>query len=322
MKVAIVGCGGIGRRYASILADITNVVAVCDPDGDRAAEAAGACGAKPYSSLEEALEHEDFDTVFICTSTRFHKPVFLSAVEAGKRIFLEKPMSESLDDAMQMVDAHGGAGKLTFGFGFKLRFEGIFALARQIVKSGEIGQVRTMAFTYSQSLPSGDRIWYVDSGILNEMHIHGLDLVTWWAGVSPREVSAKLGRSLGRQGEDSAWTELHYDNGARAVVHGGYYPDFPNVSGRSDISFQIMGTKGHIVGYRPDTVHVVSPKRTETLIEPLVDPFVTELRAFVAAVEKGEPAPVSGEAGLLAQKVITAAKRSDTMNGPVALSDL
>ena len=86
-------------------------------------------------------------------------------------------MAETLSDANEMVAAHAASREQVFGFGFKLRFESTFVEAKRIVESGEIGDVRTIAFTYSQSVPAGERIWYVDSGILNEMHIHGLDLV-------------------------------------------------------------------------------------------------------------------------------------------------
>lgn len=310
MKVAIVGCGGIGQRYSSILKDFAEVVAVCDPDQSRAAEAAIKSGGTPYESIEQALDAEAIDVVFITTSTRFHKPVFMSALSAGKHIFLEKPMAETLADANDMLEAHAATQGQVFGFGFKLRFESTFVEAKQIIESGEIGDVRTIAFTYSQSVPPGERIWYVDSGILNEMHIHGLDLVAWWANSKPTAVSADLGYALGRKGEDSAWTEVRFQSGVRSVVHGAYYPDFPNVSGKSDISFQIVGTKGHIVGYRPNVLHVTSSRRTETLELPFEDPFVTELRAFVRSMDIGNGAPVTGEAGIVAQRIIDAAKRS------------
>lgn len=319
MKIAIVGCGGIGQRYSTILKDFAEVVAVCDPDQTRAAEAAAKCGAKPYASVEEALAAEAIDVVFITTSTRFHKPVFMSVLAAGKHIFLEKPMAETLSDASDMVAAHAATKDQVFGFGFKLRFESTFVEAKKIVESGEIGEVRTIAFTYSQSVPAGERIWYVDSGILNEMHIHGLDLVTWWANSKPKTVTADLGYELGRKGEDSAWTEIRFANGVRSVVHGAYYPDFPNVSGKSDISFQIVGTKGHIVGYRPNVLHITSTQRTETLQLLFEDPFITELRAFVQSMDAGKGAPVTGEAGIVAQQVIDAAKRSAKEGKAVAI---
>src|SRR5690606_29518530 len=118
-------------------------------------------------------------------------------------------------------------------------FEPVFAEAKRIIAAGTIGEPRTVVLTYNQSLPPPARRWYVDSGILNEMHVHGLDLALWWFDREPREVRAELHNRLGFLGEDDAWTEIGFGDGARAVVHGAYRPDFPAVSGRHDIAFQV-----------------------------------------------------------------------------------
>jgi myo-inositol 2-dehydrogenase/D-chiro-inositol 1-dehydrogenase len=223
-------------------------------------------------------------------------------------------MAVTLAEAREMSLAMTAA-KRRLGFGLKMRFEAVFAAAFALIEEGAIGRPQFGSFSFYQPIPQGERIWYADVGVLRDMLVHVFDLSAWMLGQEPRRVRARTARRIGRAGEDHALIELEYSDEALASIQGGYVPGFPEVAGREDIVFQVVGERGYLVGKRPDTLLVVNREGTRTVPVTPVDAFAAELSAFTAALASGVPLPVSDRDGLRAQAVIDAAERSAGVGG-------
>ena len=108
-KVGIVGARGIGERHARAYQQdpLAELVAVCDLIKERADEAAQMYGARAYTSLAEMLRHEDLDIVDVSTggaeNGSWHFEPTMEALEAGKHVLVEKPISNQIEEARQMV---------------------------------------------------------------------------------------------------------------------------------------------------------------------------------------------------------------------------
>lgn len=113
VRLTIVGAGVIGRHHGTVvdeLAGDVELVAVADPQTDRAAELTAKHGGTPYASLTEALAGTDTDVVVICTPTGTHADLAIEALKAGRHVIVEKPADitpERVDDVIAARDAAG-----------------------------------------------------------------------------------------------------------------------------------------------------------------------------------------------------------------------
>jgi predicted dehydrogenase len=141
--VAIVGCGAVTRTVRvpiyPRLSDVARVVAVCDPDVERAREVAEQLGsASVYRTLDEVLADPDVAAVDICTPHALHAEQAIGALNAGRHVLVEKPIAASFDDGRRMVEAaHENARVLAVNE--QIRFGPGLRAARAQVDAGAIG---------------------------------------------------------------------------------------------------------------------------------------------------------------------------------------
>ena len=103
--VLVAGCGSIGMRHLRNLAHLgIGPLLVYDPDRQRSTKAAGAVGANPLTSLEEA---PSLWAAFICSPTNRHLPVARAVLERGAHLFIEKPISDSLEGVAELLTVSG-----------------------------------------------------------------------------------------------------------------------------------------------------------------------------------------------------------------------
>ena len=236
------------------------------------------------------------------------------------QIFCEKPLAENLQQGRAMCRAAHEAG-VSLGLGFKMRYEAVFARAKSMIEAGEIGNPLYAIFSYFQQTPPPERKWYTDFGAARDNIVHAIDLSNWLLGRPPRQVRARLDHRLGFKGEDKVFLQIAYDDGALASIHGGWVgPDYPPVATSDDILFQIVGEAGYVAGDRAGNLVAATRRGIDRSALAPVDSFKAELDAFLRALRRGEPPPVSGVAGLLAQAVIDAAFQSDRAGAPAAIN--
>jgi len=113
--LGIIGTGQIGKHHIRRYKDIpeANIVAVCDLRKDEAERVAQEYGiAHVYTDYKELLKREDITSVDVCLHNRFHAPVTIDALEAGKNVYCEKPMSWAYSEARRMAEAARRTGKM------------------------------------------------------------------------------------------------------------------------------------------------------------------------------------------------------------------
>lgn len=186
-KVLIVGCGSIGKRHAQCLHDIGVADFVFfDTDPTRSQELAELYGGTTVASYEMGLK-TDADCVYILSPTKFHVQQALMAVNAGKHVFLEKPLSDRLEGIYNLTHLAKEKGvEVEVGFCFRFH-EGIQELKRRL-DAGQIGKLVSiramMGERFSDMHPdclSTDDV--KDFGAFEL--VHDLDLAIYLAGEEP-----------------------------------------------------------------------------------------------------------------------------------------
>jgi predicted dehydrogenase len=143
--LAIVGCGAVTRiahvPTLSGLGDLARVVAVCDPDQQRASEVAGLVGgARTYARLDDLLDDGDVDAVDICTPHALHAALAIRALEGGRHVLVEKPLATTFADGLRMVEAARRAGRV-LAVNEQIRFGDGVRAAREEIARGAIGEL-------------------------------------------------------------------------------------------------------------------------------------------------------------------------------------
>ncbi|WP_279536632.1 Gfo/Idh/MocA family protein [Actinorugispora endophytica] len=207
-RFAIVGTGSRARMYTKALvtthADRGRLVALCDSNTTRMGVHNGIvtdAGHDPvptYSpdDFSRMLDAESVDEVIVCTVDRTHADYIVAALDAGRDVITEKPMTADLEGCRRIYAAQERTGgRVTVGFNY--RYNPVHGQLRDLVRSGVIGEVGSVHFEWLLDLRHGAdyfRRWHRDKansgGLLVHKASHHFDLVNWWIDSRPREVFA------------------------------------------------------------------------------------------------------------------------------------
>jgi len=150
VRVALIGCRSMGfNNLRSFLKEGNNVdcVALCDVDSNilesRVADVEKSTGKKPaaYSDFREVLDNPEIDAVIIGTPDHWHATMMIMALQAGKHVYVEKPMGHSIEECNVMVEAQKKYPDLYVQVGMWQRSSKHWFEASDIVKSGQLGDV-------------------------------------------------------------------------------------------------------------------------------------------------------------------------------------
>ena len=187
VRVGIIGAGHNGLSWCGNYETSakTELVAICDRDAERLAAATERFpGADGYSDYR-ILERGDIDAISVHTSDHLHAEPFVKALEAGKHVFVEKPMANSIEDLKLMLQAASAAPHLKTMVGQVLRFNPHFAMLKKLVADGHLGEIFYMEADYIHDLRYQQYMeqWKLDQEIpIVGGGVHELDLLRWYCG--------------------------------------------------------------------------------------------------------------------------------------------
>jgi len=149
-NLVVIGCGYWGKNLARNFAQLGALRAVVDPDPVVARTQAQANDVEAMS-LEAALADATITSVAIAAPAELHYDLVMQALDAGKHVYVEKPLALSVTDGEKMRDAANKAG-LTLMVGHLLQYHPVFVALRDMVTAGDFGKLR---YVYSHRLSMG-----------------------------------------------------------------------------------------------------------------------------------------------------------------------
>lgn len=334
IRIGLIGAGRMGKVFAQTLAfnvAEADLAAIADAKAAAAQETAALVNAPHwYADYHELLDRKDIEAVVICTPTSTHVEVVKAAAAAGKQIFCEKPLSNTLvgcDEAIAAVKAAG----VRLQIGFMRRFDPPYVAARRKIDEGLIGtpvMVKSLGRDpYRTSLEFARR--ETSGGMILDMGIHDFDVVRWLMGSEVERVSTEGGclvyPELKTVGDiDNAIINLKFANGgignvdlSRNAVYG------------YDIRTEVLGSKGGLlIGRDRYTDILVMTKEgvchdtVPYFMERFGTAYAEEIRGFIQTILSGSE-PLAGAVDARAATAIgIAATRSLDENRPVMISDV
>jgi predicted dehydrogenase len=208
---------------------------------------------KAYTSLEEVLSDPDVQAVLVSTPPDSHKDIANSALKAGKYVLLEKPMTLSVQEAREIVDAEKNS-KAQVTMLHVQRYYAPHVKAKKLLESGEIGRLLTVRTYLGNADPRllNDISYPAWESALVNVGIHRLDLLRWLIGSEVNEVFCHRSRLLlhsdsskdADDADDHAVGILEFENGVEATI----IASLTSFHGE-DRSTVLIGTEGTITTY-------------------------------------------------------------------------
>ena len=268
VRVAIVGAGGIAGYHVEKFAQARGckIVAACDVDSSRVTAFCEKHKVpKAYTDVDLLLKDGGIDAIVNSTPDRFHAPVSIKALRAGKHVLCEKPLAVNHAEAMTMVRAAKKSGLVNM-INFTYRNAAVIHEAHRMIAAGELGDIVHVDGSYLQSwlvsVEWGD--WrkspglgwrlstrHGSTGVLGDLGVHLIDFASYAAGPI-KSVNAQLktfteikGKKHGEytlDANDTALMQVEFRNGAMGMLHTTRWA----TGHLNTVALLVCGTKGAI----------------------------------------------------------------------------
>jgi predicted dehydrogenase/acetyltransferase-like isoleucine patch superfamily enzyme len=210
-RVAVLGCGYWGKNLVRNFAELGALAAICDPNRAAAAPLADRYHT-PVAELDAVLRDNDIAGLAIAAPAALHATLARRAMEAGKHVFVEKPLALTLVEAEPLC-ALAERQDRRLMVGHLLQYHPAFAKLRELVREGALGRLQ---YIYSNRLNLGKVRREED--ILWSFAPHDLSMILSLVGQEPVEVSAQGGYYLHKTIADVTTTNLTFPGGEQAHV--------------------------------------------------------------------------------------------------------
>ncbi|MFM1816572.1 MAG: hypothetical protein RLZ98_3267 [Pseudomonadota bacterium] len=210
-RVAVVGCGGWGRNLVRNFAELGALEAVVDPNRETAAALSKQHQARA-ASFEDVLADRSIPALVIAAPAVLHYPLARKALEAGKHVYVEKPIALEVRDAEELC-ALAERHDRRLMVGHLLQYHPIFICLKQMVKDGELGRLQ---YAYSNRLNLGKIRREED--VLWSFAPHDISMILSLFGCEPATVDAVGSYQLHAEIADSTMMQLGFSGGERAHV--------------------------------------------------------------------------------------------------------
>jgi UDP-N-acetyl-2-amino-2-deoxyglucuronate dehydrogenase len=338
LAAALVGCGRIARRHASILRDLPGVTlaAVADTTAARAEAFARDYGARPYADLATLIGRERPDLICVCTPSGSHAALVVSAAHAGvPNVVVEKPMALRLADADAMIEECEKRGVRLFVVK-QNRYNLPIKKLQEALDHGRFGKLVLGAVRvrwcrrqdyYDQDAWRGT--WAEDGGVFSNQASHHVDMLVRMMG-PVASVRAMMATSLVRiEAEDTGVAVLTFRNGALGVIEATTAARPEDLEG----SISILGERGtvEVGGFAMNEMRVWRFADPGPEDEGVLDRYRTNppdvygfghhefLSEAVSAIRRGAPPAVDGREGRKSLEVIAAIYESAASGADVGL---
>ena len=310
MKVGLIGLGGMGFVHFNCYKKIAGVeIAVADIRVDMAKDKIKDDSIPVYASYKEMIEKENVDFVDVCTPSYLHTEMTVYALEHGKHVICEKPMSISSAEAQKMIDASEKTGNLLMT-AHVVRFMAPYVYLKSVVDSGELGKpVHVIMHRLSEAPKWSWENWMLNTeksgGVTLDLSIHDIDFMQYVFG-QPKSLEASY-RDL-KDNSNYVSSTFYYDGFSVNTV-GAWY--------NASVPFQAEYLAVFENGYVESKCGKVTKNGKEVSLDmgdtsedtginlSGADGYSDEIRYFMECIKSGrKPTKVTPESSLTSVKLV------------------
>lgn len=318
VRTAVVGVGLMGLLFARLLTQSARgqLVALAEAEPGRHAQLEDEFGVPVFADCSQLLERTNPDAVVVATSDQAHLDPAMAVLERGIPLLIEKPLALTVADA-ELIVRTAARTKTPLMVAQVLRFDPRFALLRDAVARGDLGEIQFIHARREAPLAEGSRLAGRTS-LAFYLAVHDIDAIHWMTQAQVRQVTASYhGHVPGLDDTGAMLTAtLWLDTGAVATLQNSW--TLPDSTYRVHTQlFEVIGTRGRGLvdalddGLRLETGGQVAHPSAQYVFSPILHGRITgvyrdELEHFLECVQtRSEPA-VTGEDGAAAVAVAAA----------------
>ncbi len=312
VAVGVIGTGFWGENQVRVFRQsrMADLVGICDSNKKRAEEMGTKYSVPWYSDLSKFLRVPELEAVTVCTPTQTHLKVGLQAIEAGKNLLVEKPMTGEERAADRLVNSAKKAGvKLLVGF--IERFNPGVRVVKKMLTQRVVGDV---------IIATGRRVarWPIrigDVGVVKDTAIHDIDAMRYLLEEEVSAVFAQTGSLRTHSYEDYAEIMLRFKEGTTGFIDANW------LTPRKVRTLIITGSDATInLDYITQEITLENSQRLVKPFTPWAEPLKLELENFITTILRDTEEAPSGEDALKAIRVCDAALRSGKSKTLVTLN--
>lgn len=314
LGVMIIGAGRVSAAHARATQDTpgARLVAVADVDKGRADAFAEKHGCLALADYAEGLERDDIHIVTIALPHHLHEKATVDACSAGKHVFIEKPMADTVEECDRMIAAAERA-KVQLFVAHTQRYFASTIKAREILQSGQLGRPIFATDTWYKAFAIETRPpWFLDrkrgGGMWQMNGAHMVDRTCWVLDADVESVKAWIGNPFhGVAADDANMAILQLRNGQHATIqHTGY-----KERGVDRCEVEVSCTNGMLkFDSYSNWLQIDRDRKYEPVEVVRHDPFTMEMRNLVAAIQGRARLQVSAAWGKHIVEVLTACEES------------
>ncbi|MDM5338570.1 Gfo/Idh/MocA family oxidoreductase [Fictibacillus enclensis] len=326
IKAAVVGVNRIGQKHCYYLQQNPDVqlAAICDLNKELAQTVGQQLSVKTYTVLKEMLANEELDLVIIATGGEekgsHHYEPAMSVIEAGKDVLIEKPLSNRLEEAAELVN-YARQQNIRLACNLNHRFVPAAWQAKKWIENGDLGTLLYLNMKLTIDNKNESSPWVH----MRALHTHSIDVLQYLGG-NIKRVQSFMTKAPGRNSWSTASINLEFESGAVGHLTGSY-----DMDNHHPIEFcEAAGNKGRLTidnVYEELTLFPHASKESRTIRNSVLtgmngfdNTFKNRIDAFIHEIMQfTPPSQISGSGleALAAQQVIEAAIHSQEENGAV-----
>lgn len=317
-NIAVLGCGYWGKNLVRNFAELNALGAIVDPD-QAAADSLSKKHGAPVRTEAEVLADPSIVAIATATPAPMHREVTMRALDAGKHVFVEKPIALTIADGEAMRDAAQAAGRVLM-VGHVLQYHPAYRKLRALVAGGAIGALR---YVYSNRMSMGK--YRTQEDVVWSFAPHDISMILGLTDARPTSVRTEGTRIVSRERFDSAHVHLEFADGLRGHVFTSWLSPF------KEQKLVAIGETGSLVfdDTAPWSDKLVLTRHAfdgealqkgtiETIDLEWAEPLKEECRAFLTAVETGRPPASDSNEALRVLSVLMECDSADQLRETAA----
>ena len=316
INTGVIGVGSMGQNHARIYSEISNLVAVSDPNKEQGLKIAKKFGAEWYENYEDMLSK--VDAVSISVPTFLHKDIAEKVAAARVHILVEKPLASNKNEAERIIEI-SKKHNVVLGVGHVERHNPVVSTLESFIKNEDVGNILTLTARRFSNYPNRIN----DVGVLFDLTIHDVEIINKIANSKPVSVYTAGGKSRNGAYEDFINLIVTYENGIIGVCQTNWLTpmkvrDLSITTTKNFINLDFLKKRVDVMNSdygQIDHSNLYETKidfKTKSLPVKDVEPLKLELLDFLQAVKTNTLPLVSGQEGLNAVKVVEAGLESLT----------
>ena len=324
--VAVVGCGYWGKNLVRNFAQLGVLRTICDANPATLDHLTGLYpGVTPTTTFKDVLADPDIRGVVIATPAATHFAIAYEALEAGKDVFVEKPLALKVEDGERLVEKANRTGQVLM-VGHLLEYHPAIIKLKELVASGKLGKIK---YIYSNRLNLGKV--RTEEDILLSFAPHDISVILSLLGESPREVSAHGGEYLNQGIADVTVTTMTFAAGTKAHIFVSWLHPFKEqklivIGGKMMAVFDDVAPENKLVLYDHRIEwrsQIPFMQRNDAIPVELTgeEPLNLECRHFLDCMESRQRPRTDGASALKILKVLQAAEKSLKSTGMTVTLD-